>query len=164
MLSDISGSYSHIDSPANERPPTGVIYGVDGWVARKRNTVSETGAVLDTLADRMIENTFFIYFAVQGLIPIWMPIVVMCRGFLTDAVQRLQGYPRDGWRHVLTRSRVSRAVSGVSKLLAFVSLAGALVFENDGLETVSLVLAGFAVGVCLLRGVPFVFGHKREEV
>ena len=137
--------------------------GVDGYIARKRAETSEVGGVLDTLADRLIENTFFLYFSVQGLIPVWMPIVVMCRGFLTDAVQRLQGYPRDGWRHVLTRSRVSRAVSGVSKLLAFTSLGSALVFQSDWLEDVSRVLTGFAVGVCLLRGIPFVFGRPKSR-
>ena len=139
-----------------------VLDGVDGWVARKCNEVSETGALLDTLADRMIENTFFIYFSVRGLIPIWMPIVVMCRGVGTDALQQLWGYPTGGWRFALTRSRWSRFVSGMSKLLAFVSLASAMVFENTTLETVSFSLATFAVGVCLLRGAPFLFRVPKE--
>ena len=83
----------------------------------------------------------------------WIPIVVMARGFLTDALQRIHGYPTVGWTHVLTRSRLSRAVSGVSKMLAFVSLAGAMVFKGVGvLEQISVVLAMAAVGVCLLRG------------
>ena len=142
-----------------------VLDGVDGWVARKRNTVSETGAVLDTLADRLIENTFFIYFSVQGLIPVWMPMVVMCRGFGIDALQRIWGYPQDGWRFALTRSRWSRFVSGLTKLLAFTVLGSALVFQSDWLEDVSLVLAGVAVLFCLVRGVPFVFGtSKRRDV
>ena len=141
-----------------------VLDGVDGWVARKRNTVSETGALLDTLADRIIENTFFIYFSVQGLLPVWMPMVVMCRGFGTDALHRLHGSPQHGWRFALTRSRWSRFVSGLTKLLAFVSLASALVFENDRLEDVSRVLATVAVLFCLVRGVPFVFFQKRRDV
>ena len=135
---------------------------LDGYIARKRNATSETGAVLDTLADRMIENTFWIYFSVSGLLPVWVPIVVMCRGFLTDALQGMHGVPQTGWRFALTRTRVSRFVSGVSKLLAFVSLASTSVFENVRLENVSLVLALFAVGVCLLRGVPFFLPPKPE--
>lgn len=135
---------------------------VDGWVARKRNDTSETGAVLDTLADRLIENTFWIYFTALGLIPVWMPIAVMCRGFLTDASGRRHGYPTTGWRHAVTRSRLSRAVSGITKLLAFTSLAGAMVFTDAELESVSLLLASLAVGVCLLRGVPFFFPEKHN--
>ena len=133
---------------------------LDGYIARKRNETSDVGAVLDTLADRLIENTFFIYFSVRGLLPVWMPMVVMTRGFLTDALQAMHGAPQTGWRYALTRTRVSRAVSGISKLLAFVSLASALVFKTAALASVSLLLAMVAVGVCLLRGVPFFFRPK----
>ena len=151
-----------------------VLDGVDGWVARWRNETSETGAVLDTLADRMIENTFFIYFSVRGLIPVWMPVLVMCRGFATDALQRMWGYPQEGWRFALTRSRWSRFVSGLTKVLAFVSLGSALVFHSGSeaphtltvsgdlrwLSDVSCVLAGVAVVFCWVRGVAFVFREK----
>lgn len=67
-----------------------IIFGldaVDGIIARKRNGTSEIGAVLDIVADRVIENTFWIYFTAMGLIPSWMPIVVMTRGILTDRLR-----------------------------------------------------------------------------
>jgi len=129
--------------------------GVDGYIARKRNEVSKLGEVLDTLADRIIENTFWIYFTAMGWLPIWMPIVVMARGFITDALQRMHGYPKSGWAYALTRSRVSRALSGITKMLAFTSLAITNFLKISALEQGSLVLATIAVGVCLLRGVPF---------
>ena len=69
---------------------------VDGSVARKCNETSETGALLDTLADRIVENTFWIYFTAMGLIPVWMPIAVMTRGILTDTLQRTHGCPEHG--------------------------------------------------------------------
>lgn len=130
---------------------------IDGIVARKRNETSQLGEILDTLADRIIENTFWIYFAVIGDIPLWMPIVVMARGFISDALQRTHGYPTHGWTHALTRSRISRAISGITKMLAFTSLASAKVFKNLLLEEASLILATLAVGFCLLRGLPFLF-------
>ena len=136
---------------------------IDGYLARKRNEVSLLGECLDTLADRMIENSFWIYFCAIGQLPVWMPIAVMARGFLTDALQRMHGYPTDGWTHALTRSRLSRVVSGVSKMLAFTSLAGTTVFTSANLETASLVLASIAVGVCLLRGLPFFFTRVRSQ-
>ena len=141
-----------------------VLDALDGYLARKRNEVSPLGECLDTVADRMIENTFWIYFTATQQLPVWMPIAVMLRGFLTDALQRMHGYPIDGWTHALTRSRLSRAVSGVSKLLAFTSLAGTTVFTNAILETASLLLASLAVGVCLLRGLPFFLMPARAQV
>ncbi|RKU18746.1 CDP-alcohol phosphatidyltransferase family protein [Candidatus Poribacteria bacterium] len=134
---------------------------VDGIVARKRNETSEVGAVLDTLADRVIENTFWLYFAIVGLIPMWMPIAVMTRGIFTDCLQRFFGNPKSGWAHALTRSRISRALYGVIKTLAFICLASAGVFKGIILEQGSLILATIAVGFCLLRGLPFFFTVQR---
>ncbi len=129
---------------------------VDGIVARRRKETSETGALLDTLADRIVENTFWIYFSVIGQLPVWMPIAVMSRGVLTDTLQKSLGYPQHGWMHALTRSRMSRGLYGTIKMLTFVSLASATVFKGfPVLEQASLILAMVAVGFCLLRGVPF---------
>ena len=50
---------------------------LDGYIARSRNETSETGALLDTLGDRIVENTFWLYFTVEEGIPLWMPIAVM---------------------------------------------------------------------------------------
>ena len=133
---------------------------LDGYVARKRNKTSKFGEILDTLADRIIENTFWIYFTAIGLIPIWIPIVVMARGFITDSLQRMLGYPKNGWTYALTRSRISRALSGISKMLAFTSLASVSIFKNSVLEQGSLILAAIAVSFCLLRGIPFLFIRK----
>lgn len=134
-----------------------ILDALDGIVARKRNETSKLGEVLDTLADRIVENTFWVYFTAVGQIPVWMPITVMARGFITDALQRRYGYPKNGWMHALTRSRVSRALFGITKMSAFTILASATVFKTPVLEKVGLILVIIAVGFCLLRGIPFFF-------
>jgi phosphatidylglycerophosphate synthase len=134
-----------------------ILDALDGYIVRKRNETTTLGEVLDTLADRIVENTFWIYFTASGHLNVWMPIAVMARGFLTDSLQRFWGYPQKGWTHALTRSRVSRAMSGITKMLDFTSVASVAVFNHDTLETVSLILATLAVGFCLLRGLPFFF-------
>lgn len=134
-----------------------VLDGLDGYIARKRNETSETGALLDTVADRVIENTFWIYFTVTAYIPLWVPIMMMARGFITDNLQRQNGYPQQGWTHALTRSRSSRAVSGVTKMLAFTSLASVTVNTSAALQSASSIFVVIAVAVCLLRGLPFFF-------
>lgn len=75
----------------------------------------------------------------------------------TLAEQRTHGYPTHGWTHALTRSRISRAIFGITKMLAFTSLASSNVFNHDSLENVSLGFATLAVGFCLLRGLSFFF-------
>lgn len=136
--------------------------GIDGYIARRRNETSKLGEVLDTVADRIIENTFWIYFTTIGRLPLWMPIAVMSRGFITDSLQRFSGYPETGWTHALTRSRISRAFSGITKMLAFTSLASASFLKNSALVQGSLILATIAVGFCLLRGLPFFFIRNKD--
>ena len=130
---------------------------LDGIVARKRDEVSEIGVVFDTAADRVIENTFWIYFAVVGCIPVWVPIVVMARGFFTDGLQRITGYPKEDWATLLTRSRTSRAFYGATKMLAFMCFASISIFENLPLEKAGMIFAAITVGFCILRGLPFFF-------
>ena len=137
-----------------------ILDAVDGTIARKRNETTQLGEVLDSLADRIIENTFWIYFTANGHLPIWMPIVVMARGFITETLQRTHGYPEKGWTYALTRSRMSRALYGSLKMLTFICLAYAMFFKSPILEQAGLILATVAVGFCLLRGLPFLFIRK----
>ncbi len=133
-----------------------ILDAVDGIVARNCNKTSETGALLDTLADRIVENAFWIYFTATGQIPLWMPIAVMTRGVVTDTLQRTHGYPKHGWTYILIRSRMSRGLYGGFKMFTFISLASATVFKGFPiLKQASLILATVAVGFCLLRGIPF---------
>ncbi len=138
-----------------------VLDAVDGYVARALNETSEIGEVVDTIADRIIENTFWIYWTAIGSIPVWMPIAVMTRGFLTDGLQRFLGYPKFGWTRVLTRSRISRVLSGITKLFAFTSLAAANSFAHPLLEQGSMILATIVVVCCIVRGLPFFFMIRR---
>lgn len=129
---------------------------VDGYIARRRNETTATGALLDTIADRIIENTFWIYFTAIGLLPLWMPITVMARGVITDTLQQKHEYPTHGWTHALTRSRISRGLYGIVKMLTFITLASTTIFDNPVLRSLSFLLAILTVVSCLIRGMPVV--------
>src|ERR1700689_4266774 len=58
--------------------------GVDGYIARSRGLATPLGAQLDILGDRVVENLFFTFFAVSGLVSLWVPILFFVRGTLTD--------------------------------------------------------------------------------
>lgn len=135
-----------------------VMDAVDGVVARKRKETSAIGAALDTIADRIIENTFWIYFATVGHIPLWMPVTVMTRGILTDGLQQTFGVSKSRWAHAITRSRTSRALYGTLKMLTFLCLGSGTIFKHPTFEQGSLTLATVTIAFCLIRGLP-VFVH-----
>ena len=60
--------------------------GLDGWVARKRGSTSQFGAIFDIAGDRIVENALWIIFADLQLIPVWVPLMVVTRGFLVDGL------------------------------------------------------------------------------
>lgn len=104
--------------------------GLDGFVARLFNESSKFGAVLDILGDRIVENIYWIVFAVLGWIPVWVPLIVVTRGLLTDGVRSValeQGYTAFGSTtmmqtklgHFLVASNFSRGSYAVTKAFAF---------------------------------------------
>ena len=110
-----------------------ILDGLDGYVARALGESSKFGSVFDILGDRVVENLYWIAFAVIGWVGVWVPMVVVTRGILTDGLRSIalsQGYTAFGsssmmknkFCHFLTASRFSRAVYGVAKTLVFLML------------------------------------------
>ena len=104
--------------------------GLDGYLARKKNLATPLGAQLDILGDRVVENLFFTFFAVSGLITLWVPILFFVRGTLTDFIRGLAsragrtGFGASGmleskWGRALVASRPSRAAYAVLKCACF---------------------------------------------
>lgn len=167
-----------------------ILDGLDGYVARKLNEQSKFGSVFDILGDRVVENLYWIAFAVIGTVGVWVPMVVVTRGIITDGLRSIalaQGYTAFGdstmmknkFCHFLTASRFSRAVYGVAKTLVFLMLIIAYIpnFEyydavsvnqfvlysniQPYLITVADVLVYITVAMCVIRGIPVLFESKR---
>src|SRR5438132_983425 len=62
---------------------------LDGHLARKKQLATPMGAQIDILGDRMIENAYFTYFAVVGMVSLWLPLFFFARGAMTDFLRGL---------------------------------------------------------------------------
>lgn len=167
-----------------------ILDGLDGYVARKLNEQSKFGSVFDILGDRVVENLYWIAFAVIGTVGVWVPMVVVTRGIITDGLRSIalaKGYTAFGdssmmknkFCHFLTASRFSRAIYGVAKTLVFLMLIIAYIpnFEyydaltvdqfvyysniQPYLITTANVLVYITVAMCVIRGLPVIFESKR---
>ncbi|HET9994313.1 MAG TPA: CDP-alcohol phosphatidyltransferase family protein [Candidatus Acidoferrum sp.] len=109
---------------------------LDGHIARKKKMATPVGAQLDILGDRMIENVYFTYFAVVGMVSLWLPILFFARGAATDFLRGLamkaghspmgagagwdsNAMIRTWWGRALVASRWSRGLYGAMKCLCF---------------------------------------------
>jgi len=157
--------------------------GVDGYLARTRNMATPLGAQFDILGDRVVENLFFTFFAVSGLISLWVPVLFFVRGTLTDFLRSLAartgrtGFGRNSmleswWGRSLVASRASRAAYAVLKCVCFcylgllLSLAHMPAAWFDAMARHWLAGGGQAlvaatVIFCIVRAIPVIWEGRR---
>ena len=150
--------------------------GLDGYFARKFNESSKFGAVLDILGDRVVENVYWITFCAIGWLPVWVPLVVVCRGIIVDGLRSValeQGYTAFG-SSTMMQSKIGKFIVAsnfcrfsyaIFKAIAFALLILAhMQADYTGKElvtTIAYASAYIAVFFCVIRGIPVVIESKR---
>lgn len=145
--------------------------GVDGWVARKFHEESKLGALLDIMSDRIVENTYWILFAVQGWLSILFPLIAITRGFVTDTIRSAameKGYTPFGMQKnpickFITGSKFMRISYAVAKVVAFIVIVASKIPNLPHADIVFEVgywLAVIAIVFCVVRGLPVVIEAK----
>ena len=146
---------------------------VDGVVARRTGRTSLFGSVLDIAADRTYELVLWVCFANLGMISAVIPLIIVARTTLTDAVRSLGvaegtapfAQHRSALARFLVGSSWMRTGYSVTKVTAFCGLAlaealsgfpaeatpGAAVAPMLGVLHVTVWLA---VIFCVSRGLP----------
>lgn len=158
---------------------------LDGYFARKRGVASDLGALLDITGDRIVENIYWIWFTSIGRVPVWVPIVVIARGFLTDMLRSLafaegktpfgdKTMMKSAVTRFLVSSRFSRALYGISKAIVFWWLAGVMVLRSGmatygfaadprvlrGLDLAGDVMIWVVATMCVVRGLPVLWDGR----
>ena len=60
---------------------------LDGYLARKNNQVTDTGKMLDAIADKVLVNPVLIILACNGFIPTIVPVIYITRDVVVDAIK-----------------------------------------------------------------------------
>lgn len=153
--------------------------GLDGHIARKKRMVTAEGAQIDILGDRVIENMYFTYFAVMGMVSLWLPMLFFARGAATDFLRGLalkaghsgwgaNAMARSRWTRALVASRWSRGAYATMKCVCFcylglelaltrgpvALLAPVTVDVHDAIRAGAEALTWATAIFCLVRGLP----------
>jgi CDP-diacylglycerol---glycerol-3-phosphate 3-phosphatidyltransferase len=64
----------------------------DGWHARKYKSVTNFGIFIDPLADKVLTSFAFCIFAVKGIMPLWMLIIIIMRDIFVTLVRSYDEY------------------------------------------------------------------------
>jgi CDP-diacylglycerol--glycerol-3-phosphate 3-phosphatidyltransferase len=154
---------------------------VDGIVARRTGQTSLFGSVLDIAADRTYELILWVCFADLGMIPVVIPLIIIARTTLTDALRSIgvgQGTTpfaqhRTPLGRFLVGSTVMRTGYAVSKVVTFCGLALAQAFSGfpedsvyagwvPSMMKIFLATAWIAVLFCVFRGLPVIVSSLRR--
>jgi CDP-diacylglycerol--glycerol-3-phosphate 3-phosphatidyltransferase len=160
---------------------------LDGHIARRKNLATPVGAQIDILGDRMIENVYFTYFAVVGMVSLWLPVFFFARGAATDFLRGLAmraGHAGWGanamvetwWGRALVGSRWSRGAYAAMKCLCFcylglelavtrgpVALLGELAADShEMIRAGAHLLTWTTAAFCLVRGLPMLLEGWRH--
>jgi cardiolipin synthase len=124
----------------------GISDALDGWLARRLGVTSYFGAIADPLADKLMLGSAYLGFAVAGLIPWWLALVVLGRDLFI--VCGAMGYR---WRF----GRYEMDPSAWGKGSTFVQIAFAVILLGQQVQPLfpALLLDALQYSVVLLAAV-----------
>ena len=62
---------------------------LDGFIARKYNQITTLGKFIDPIADKALTTTMFILFAIDGIIPPLVVLIMVWRDILVDGIRMM---------------------------------------------------------------------------
>lgn len=113
---------------------------LDGYIARSRNQVTTFGKFLDPLADKILVLAAMVILVEKGLLPAWIPIIVLAREFIVSGF-RLIAVEKGGkviaasvWGKLKTVTQI------IALIFAFIDNYGFFAFVNGGISGLALAI------------------------
>ena len=106
---------------------------LDGYIARKRNLVTDFGIFMDPIADKLLVTAALIVLASRNVIGAWIPVIIISREFIVT-----------GLRLLASKKGIALAAGGFGKaktVIQSVALAF-LLFGNFRIAFLSSINAG----------------------
>ena len=130
----------------------------DGMIARKRKEVTDTGKMLDAIADKVLVNSVLVIFASNGFIS---PIVAVIYIFRDEIVNALK-------MHAAQRGvTVSASMSGKIKTFAMLAGLTLMFFYNLPFELINIrvdeFLIYFATVMSVVIGFEYYFSIMKKK-
>lgn len=131
---------------------------IDGIWARKSKQVTDMGAFLDPLADKILVNLAFLALVYLHIIPVWVFAIILIRDFAVD-----------GMRMMLARRSITLSASFYGKLktttqmIALVILLLNLILNNEIISNIGNILLYLALIMTVFSGIDYLY-HGWQKI
>jgi CDP-diacylglycerol--glycerol-3-phosphate 3-phosphatidyltransferase len=126
--------------------------GIDGYLARRRNLVTDAGKLLDPIADKVLIGGALVSLSILGEVAWWVTIVILVRE-VGITVLRLVAL-RD---HVIPASLLGKIKTWVQIIAISFALVPLWTFLGDWVHTLNFVLMMLAVLITVVSGAEYLW-------
>ena len=129
---------------------------IDGRWARHDKIVTDLGAFLDPLADKMLVNLTFLALVVLDVVPVWMFGVILIRDFAVD-----------GLRMMAERKRITLSASKFGKLKTMTQMITItlilinMIFGNEIFATINTILLYIVIILTIFSGLNYLYKGRK---
>jgi len=109
---------------------------LDGYIARKKGLITNTGKMLDAIADKVLVNSVLIILAGLGEIDVIIPVIIVLRDILVNAI-KMEAASRGKVVAAIKSGKLKTASLMIGTTLVFF---GNLPFELIGLDVAKFFL------------------------
>jgi len=139
---------------------------LDGYLARRWNLITDFGALMDPLADKIMTAAAFVMLAGTGVLPAWAVVIIISREFLITGLRMLASAKGV----VLSAEKLGKHKTTwqIITIIYFLLLAGLNEWLNSGipaswqanLQWLGYLLLGFTVILTLWSGISYLMKNR----
>lgn len=129
---------------------------LDGYIARKYNLVTDFGKVMDAIADKILVNGILIVLAVDGFIPMAIPVIIITRDTFVDSIKMVAGQ---------SGHAVGASIAGKIKTICMMSGVSLMLIYNLPFELLNVKVADaliiIATVLSVVSGVQYYYNNRK---
>lgn len=129
---------------------------LDGHLARKNKQVTDLGAFLDPLADKMLINLTFLALVVLNIMPLWMFAVILIRDFAVDGMRMITAK-----KNITIPANIFGKVKTTFQMITIISILVNQILNFEQLTIINTILLYIVVFLTILSGAIYLFKGRK---
>lgn len=129
---------------------------LDGHLARKKHQVTNLGAFLDPLADKMLINLTFLALTTLNLMPLWMFGVILIRDFAVDGLRMVAAK-----KGITISANIFGKIKTTVQMITIISILVNQIFCFEPYYIVNTILLYIATFFTILSGAIYLIKGRK---